>query len=163
MQNDTKAFSASLTIQMFDQSYLHLHLNLIQRSICVYFMILTWWSILILFCLLLSSCMNYYHQEILLDKLLERRQESSRLDKISCLTKLCLMIIKYHPVLGFSFHVLFICSLPHLCLCLKQRGVPAFTVPQPDEAMLVLEEKASELDVSQNFSYIVEVLVSFWS
>uniref|UniRef100_M1CLE8 Folylpolyglutamate synthase n=4 Tax=Solanum TaxID=4107 RepID=M1CLE8_SOLTU len=28
-----------------------------------------------------------------------------------------------------------------------KRGVPAFTVPQPDEAMLVLEEKASELDV----------------
>ncbi|KAF8052424.1 hypothetical protein N665_1561s0013 [Sinapis alba] len=27
-------------------------------------------------------------------------------------------------------------------------GVPAFTVPQPDEAMRVLEEKASELDVS---------------
>ncbi|KAF3635470.1 Folylpolyglutamate synthase [Capsicum annuum] len=28
-----------------------------------------------------------------------------------------------------------------------KRGVPAFTVPQPDEAMLVLEKKASELDV----------------
>ncbi|XP_060212905.1 folylpolyglutamate synthase isoform X3 [Lycium barbarum] len=28
-----------------------------------------------------------------------------------------------------------------------KRGVPAFTVPQPDEAMLVLEDKASELDV----------------
>ncbi|VVB13392.1 unnamed protein product [Arabis nemorensis] len=29
-----------------------------------------------------------------------------------------------------------------------QLGVPAFTVPQPDEAMRVLEEKASELDVN---------------
>jgi hypothetical protein len=29
-----------------------------------------------------------------------------------------------------------------------QHGVPAFTVPQPDEAMRVLEEKASQLDVS---------------
>lgn len=29
-----------------------------------------------------------------------------------------------------------------------QYGVPAFTVPQPDEAMCVLEEKASKLDVS---------------
>ncbi|KAL3521143.1 hypothetical protein ACH5RR_019292 [Cinchona calisaya] len=28
-----------------------------------------------------------------------------------------------------------------------KRGVPAFTVPQPDEAMCVLEERASELDV----------------
>ncbi|XP_059628076.1 folylpolyglutamate synthase isoform X2 [Cornus florida] len=28
-----------------------------------------------------------------------------------------------------------------------KRGVPAFTVPQPDEAMHVLEEKASQLDV----------------
>ncbi|KAA8539676.1 hypothetical protein F0562_026368 [Nyssa sinensis] len=28
-----------------------------------------------------------------------------------------------------------------------KRGVPAFTVPQPDEAMSVLEEKASQLDV----------------
>lgn len=29
-----------------------------------------------------------------------------------------------------------------------QREIPAFTVPQPDEAMRVLEEKASQLDVS---------------
>ncbi|KAK4353812.1 hypothetical protein RND71_026006 [Anisodus tanguticus] len=29
-----------------------------------------------------------------------------------------------------------------------KRGMPAFTVPQPDEAMIVLEEKASELDVN---------------
>lgn len=29
-----------------------------------------------------------------------------------------------------------------------QHRVPAFTVPQPDEAMCVLEEKASQLDVS---------------
>ncbi|KAK3410087.1 hypothetical protein EUGRSUZ_J02122 [Eucalyptus grandis] len=29
-----------------------------------------------------------------------------------------------------------------------KRGVPAFTVPQPDEAMQVLEEKASQLDVN---------------
>lgn len=34
-----------------------------------------------------------------------------------------------------------------------QLGVPAFTVPQPDEAMRVLEEKASELDVTPNFNY----------
>ncbi|CAF1909536.1 BnaC02g46350D [Brassica napus] len=27
-------------------------------------------------------------------------------------------------------------------------GVPAFTVPQPDEAMSVLDEKASELEVN---------------
>lgn len=28
-----------------------------------------------------------------------------------------------------------------------QSGVPAFTVPQPDEAMRILDEKASKLDV----------------
>lgn len=28
-----------------------------------------------------------------------------------------------------------------------QNGIPAFTVPQPDEAMHVLEEKASQLNV----------------
>lgn len=31
---------------------------------------------------------------------------------------------------------------------MMQKGVPAFTVPQPDEAMRVLEETASVLDVS---------------
>jgi hypothetical protein len=42
-----------------------------------------------------------------------------------------------------------ICLL-YTCLSflLLQHGVPAFTVPQPDEAMHVLEEKASQLDVS---------------
>jgi folylpolyglutamate synthase/dihydropteroate synthase len=32
-------------------------------------------------------------------------------------------------------------------LFIFQLGVPAFTVPQPDEAMRVLEEKASETEV----------------
>lgn len=31
---------------------------------------------------------------------------------------------------------------------MMQRGVPAFTVQQPDEAMQVLEAKAAQLDVS---------------
>ncbi|KAI3783440.1 hypothetical protein L1987_42522 [Smallanthus sonchifolius] len=34
-----------------------------------------------------------------------------------------------------------------------KKGVPAFTVPQPDEAMEVLKEKASELDVSLQVAY----------
>ena len=33
-------------------------------------------------------------------------------------------------------------------LSVLQSGVPAFTVPQPDEAMSVLDEKASELEVN---------------
>ncbi|CAG7878905.1 unnamed protein product [Brassica rapa] len=34
-------------------------------------------------------------------------------------------------------------------------GVPAFTVPQPDEAMRVLEEKASQLNVRPIFIYLI--------
>jgi len=51
--------------------------------------------------------------------------------------------------------LLFVCdTFNHIhqsfsCLSvLLQHGVPAFTVSQPDEAMHVLEEKASQLDVS---------------
>lgn len=34
-----------------------------------------------------------------------------------------------------------------------KRGVPAFTVSQPDEAMHVLEETASSLDVSAKVNH----------
>ncbi|CAF2118649.1 unnamed protein product [Brassica napus] len=34
-------------------------------------------------------------------------------------------------------------------------GVPAFTVPQPDEAMRLLEEKASQLNVRPIFNYLI--------
>lgn len=36
-----------------------------------------------------------------------------------------------------------------------QKGVPAFTVPQPDEAMEVLIEKASQLDVISYYLYFI--------
>lgn len=42
-----------------------------------------------------------------------------KVGEISHLTILCPLVKQHHPVLGFSYHVLFICFLPHLCLCLK--------------------------------------------
>lgn len=42
----------------------------------------------------------------------------------------------------------------------SQHGVPAFTVPQPEEAMVALEEKASQLGVSSSASSYMQPLVS---
>ena len=38
-----------------------------------------------------------------------------------------------------------------------QQGVPAFTVPQPDEAMWVLEEKASLLNVGSRALFFLSM------
>ena len=43
--------------------------------------------------------------------------------------------------------------------CLSQEGVPAFTVPQPEEAMLALEESASKLNVSWDDHEMVFLLI----
>lgn len=40
-----------------------------------------------------------------------------------------------------------------LFFLLIQHGIPAFTVPQPDEAMRVLEDKAYQLDVKLHLFY----------
>ena len=46
--------------------------------------------------------------------------------------------------------IFFITSKLYLYLFLVQKGVPAFTVSQPQEAMQVLKDKAAQLDVSSN-------------
>jgi folylpolyglutamate synthase len=50
------------------------------------------------------------------------------------LNTICVLIIDFLHIQVFPFPI--------------QDGIPAFTVPQPDEAMNVLVEKASKLNVS---------------
>lgn len=80
-----------------------------------------------------------------MDKLLEKRLVSSR-----CYFEVQSLAIR---VLSYDLYPFFFSevSLAFLIQCrMVQHEIPAFTVPQPDEAMHVLEEKASQLDVSNS-------------
>ncbi|XP_065878130.1 folylpolyglutamate synthase isoform X2 [Euphorbia lathyris] len=91
------------------------------------------------------SSLGYDHMEILGNTLGEIAGEKAGILKVFFVVmsplayNLCQLLLK---LMQFEYSLLVFCSLFFL-----QYDIPAFTVPQPDEAMRVLEEKASKLDV----------------
>lgn len=78
-----------------------------------------------------------HEQETHLEKLLERR-----LGYLRCYTNFAQIFFDCLPVAKTNFFL-----IPLWSISLIQEGVPAYTVPQPEEAMSVLRRRASELGV----------------
>ncbi|XP_024976455.1 folylpolyglutamate synthase isoform X7 [Cynara cardunculus var. scolymus] len=91
------------------------------------------------------ASLGYDHMEILGNTLGAIAGEKAGIFKVLPMQKhsFCFFL----QLFWFTFVVSFFVVTSNVCLFYMQKGVPAFTVPQPEEAMQVLKEKASQLDV----------------